>query len=423
MRYRLTCLTPLLVGDGRKLSPIDYMVWKDHVNVLDQWRIFRLLAKGPRLEGYLSQLKKADKLDFASWGGFAQNFAGRRIPFECPAYSAYWNRAVGESLHIPTFAAGASGPYLPGTAIKGALRTGMVFANWRDGMLQDVRKRVEGERFPRRPAESVEEQSLGTAGTSKMRFVSAGDSGVAAISDFKVYLLRTSTLAPRGANYRARLEAEPARRGGRQPSRGEHTSLRGNGLAGNDLHRRLGRKAVLPAARGAAQRALARRVRPRQDLRSCEHLCGRADPVAAAVRLHGGPWAARPEPGTTRAAPGAGPGAGHLPAVARLGRRTAGQERMARHHQSRLPADPAGLPDLQPGAGDEPAVPQDAPDRVPEQQDRQRCPGGRNCPSKSRATRRLRCAAVDRTRPAGRSVQPDTRVPPHLRAATPAAGI
>ena len=82
MRYRLTCLTPLLVGDGRKLAPIDYMVWKDHVNVLDQWRIFRLLAKGPRLEGYLAQLKKADKLDFASWGGFAQNFAGRRIPFE-----------------------------------------------------------------------------------------------------------------------------------------------------------------------------------------------------------------------------------------------------------------------------------------------------------------------------------------------------
>ena len=131
MRYRLTCLTPLLVGDGRKLSPIDYMVWKDHVNVLDQWRIFRLLAKGPRLEGYLAQLKNAEKLDFASWGGFAQNFAGRRIPFENAAYSAYWNRARGDSLHIPTFSTGPSGPYLPGTAIKGALRTGMVFANWR----------------------------------------------------------------------------------------------------------------------------------------------------------------------------------------------------------------------------------------------------------------------------------------------------
>jgi CRISPR-associated protein Csm5 len=201
MRYRLTCLTPLLVGDGRRLSPIDYMVWKDHVNVLDQWRIFRLLAKGPRLEGYLAQLKKADKLDFASWGGFAQNFAGRRIPFENAAYSAYWNRAVGESLHIPTFASGASGPYLPGTAIKGAVRTGMVFANWRDGMLQDVLARVKGERLPRRPAEAVEDQALGPAGTNRMRFVSAGDSTPIAPAQFKIYLLRTSTLVPRGSGF------------------------------------------------------------------------------------------------------------------------------------------------------------------------------------------------------------------------------
>ena len=201
MRYRLTCLTPLLVGDGRKLSPIDYMVWKDHVNVLDQWRIFRLLAKGPRLDGYLAQLKKADKLDFASWGGFAQNFAGRRIPFENAAYAAYWNRATGESLHIPTFACGASGPYLPGAAIKGALRTGMLFAHWREGMLQEVLKRVQGERMPRRPAEIVEEQALGGPGSNRMRYVSAGDSVVVAPSLFKIYLLRTSTLQPRGNQY------------------------------------------------------------------------------------------------------------------------------------------------------------------------------------------------------------------------------
>ena len=200
MRYRLTCLTPLLVGDGRKLSPIDYMVWKDHVNVLDQWRIFRLLAKGPRLDGYLAQLKKADKLDFASWGGFAQNFAGRRIPFENAAYSAYWNRAAGESLHIPTFAAGASGPYLPGAAIKGALRTGMLFAHWRDGMLQELADKVKAERPPRRPAESVEEQALGPSGSNRMRFVSAGDSATIGNDAFKVYLLRTSTLQPRGGN-------------------------------------------------------------------------------------------------------------------------------------------------------------------------------------------------------------------------------
>jgi CRISPR-associated protein Csm5 len=68
MRYRLTCLTPLLVGDGRKLSPIDYMVWKDHVNVLDQWRIFRLLAKGPRLDGYSGAVQDGREARFRLLG-------------------------------------------------------------------------------------------------------------------------------------------------------------------------------------------------------------------------------------------------------------------------------------------------------------------------------------------------------------------
>jgi len=197
MKYRLTCLTPLLVGDGRKLSAIDYMVWKDQVNVLDQRRIFKLLAKGPRLDGYLSQLKRADKLDFASWGGFAQNFADRRIPFETPVYSSYWNRASGDPLNIPTFAAGASGPYLPGAAIKGALRTGMLFANAREGMLREIGNRMQGDRLPRRPAESAEDQALGNAGYSRMRLVSAGDSAPIQPAVFKIHLLRTSTLQAR----------------------------------------------------------------------------------------------------------------------------------------------------------------------------------------------------------------------------------
>jgi CRISPR-associated protein Csm5 len=197
VRYRLTCLTPLLVGDGRKLAAIDYMVWKDQVNVLDQRRIFKLLAKGPRLDGYLAQLKKADKLDFASWGGFAQNFADRRIPFENPAYAAYWNRASGEPLNIPTFAAGTSGPFLPGTAIKGALRTGLLFANMKEGLLRDLASRMQGERVPWRPAEATEEQAMGSAGFSRMRLIGVSDSAPVSPSVFRIYLLRTATLQAR----------------------------------------------------------------------------------------------------------------------------------------------------------------------------------------------------------------------------------
>ncbi len=199
MKYRLTCLTPLLVGDGHRLSPIDYMVWKDQVNVLDQRRIFRLLAKGPRLEGYLQQLKRADKLDFASWGGFAQNYADRRIPFEHPSAAAYWERARGEPLHIPTFFSGPAGPYLPGSALKGALRTGMLFARWRDSA-PNLEKLQGGDRLPRHPGEEAEERALGTGGTSFMRAVAIADSTPFPVSVLKLYLLRVSTLVQKGAD-------------------------------------------------------------------------------------------------------------------------------------------------------------------------------------------------------------------------------
>jgi CRISPR-associated protein Csm5 len=204
MKYRVTCLTPTLVGDGSKLSPIDYMVWKDHVNVLDQRRILRLLSKGPRFEGYLEQLKRADKLDFASWGGFAQNYAGRRIPFEHPGAVPIFERTPSQGLFLPTFAASATGgAYLPATAIKGALRTAAVFDRWSEATMRDLVKRIEtdeaeGKRLPRNPALKAEEAVLGGAGKSLMRRVSAGDSGSINHAGMKVYLSRTSTLIVKG---------------------------------------------------------------------------------------------------------------------------------------------------------------------------------------------------------------------------------
>lgn len=199
MRYRVTCLTPTLVGDGQKLAPIDYMVWKEHVNVLDQRRIFRLLAKGPRLEGYLTQLKKSDKLDFASWGGFAQNFAGRRIPFEHSTSIPVWERAHAENLFIPTFATSPSGPYLPATAIKGALRTGAVFERWNETTLRELASRMEDERAPRNPAGIAEDAALGGHSGNRMRRLATSDSAPVAYAGMKIYLLRVATLVARGA--------------------------------------------------------------------------------------------------------------------------------------------------------------------------------------------------------------------------------
>ena len=199
MKYRVTCLTPTLVGDGQKLAPIDYMVWKDHVNVLDQRRIFRLLSKGPRLEGYLTQLKTADKLDFASWGGFAQNFAGRRIPFEHPSSVPVWERAHSENLFIPTFATSPSVPICQRRRSKGPCepaRSSSAGAKKRCAILRAEWKKT---RPPRNPAVKAEDAVLGGHAGNRMRRVGTADSAPVAYAGMKIYLLRTSTMVARGA--------------------------------------------------------------------------------------------------------------------------------------------------------------------------------------------------------------------------------
>lgn len=200
MKYRATVLTPTLVGDGNRLSPIDYMVWRDQVNVLNQTRIFKLNAKGPRLDSYLAQLSRGTKLDFASWGGYAQNYAERRVPFEDVAYTPYWNSAPADALSIPTFATDSTGPFLAGSALKGALRTGYVFSQIRPDAVKDLGDRLTGERIPRRPAENLEQQVAGSAGTDRMRVFGIADAPYRSRDAFQVYLLRVATLISKGEN-------------------------------------------------------------------------------------------------------------------------------------------------------------------------------------------------------------------------------
>ncbi len=122
-RYRLTVLSPMLAGSGELLTPIDYMVWQNEVRVLDQERIFKLLARNPRLESYLDQLRKAERLEWSQWGGYAQGYSSAKIPFASGGLATIWEKARTEDLHIPRFAHGGGRRLLPGSAIKGAFRT------------------------------------------------------------------------------------------------------------------------------------------------------------------------------------------------------------------------------------------------------------------------------------------------------------
>ena len=309
MRYRLTCLTPLLVGDGRKLSPIDYMVWKDQVNVLDQRRIFRLLAKGPRLDGYLTQLKRADKLDFASWGGFAQNFADRRIPFESPAYSAILEPRRGR--HACTSRPSPPAPparTFPAAAIKGALRTGLLFANWKDGMLKEVAATIQ-ERTAAAPSGRERgrpgaraRRRLPDALRRRGRFATRSTP-----RSFKIYLLRVSTLAAARRRVRAGLETKPARRRGRRASGRQHARSSRKWPRPGRSSKATGRRRRSSAAGGAPPGALAGGLRPRAHVRGRQRLRRAAAGPAEAVRRLGRPGPAGAPARRSRGAPGRSP--------------------------------------------------------------------------------------------------------------------
>jgi CRISPR-associated protein Csm5 len=220
VKYRVTVLTPTLIGDGQALSPIDYMVWKDHVNVLDQTKIFSMMAKRPVFEGYLSQLRKAEKFDFQNWGGLAQSAAQRRIPFESGAYSQIWERARAEHLFIPTFLKGAQGHYLPGTALRGALRTAIVHQSWTDRgerLFDAWREQFQHERGYRYAAQAQESASLGSRSRDRMRGFAVGDSQGVPAESFRVYLSRVSTLVKQGQQLALGWKTAP--RGSVEPKR------------------------------------------------------------------------------------------------------------------------------------------------------------------------------------------------------------
>ena len=203
MRYRATILTPTLTGDGQALSPIDYMVWKDHVNVLDQNKIFALMAKRPVFEGYLTQLRKAEKFDFQNWGGLAQSAALRRIPFESAAYSPIWDRARADDLFIPTFMKGPQGHYLPGTAIRGALRTALVHKVWSERgekLMEAWQQQFQNERGFRYAAQPEESAAMGSRGKDRMRAFSMGDSKPVPAESTVLPQAPTGAMEPEGSS-------------------------------------------------------------------------------------------------------------------------------------------------------------------------------------------------------------------------------
>jgi CRISPR-associated protein Csm5 len=107
-----------------------------------------------------------------------------------------------------------NGPYLPASALKGALRSGLVFTRWSAATMERAAFSMEGDRVPRRIAEAAE----ANAGASQMKIVSIADGQPVAGTSFKVYLTRVASLDTRQVG-KPQLTWKVAGRGSVPPQR------------------------------------------------------------------------------------------------------------------------------------------------------------------------------------------------------------
>jgi CRISPR type III-A-associated RAMP protein Csm5 len=129
-RVRLETLSPIHVGSGERLSGLDYAVLGDVVYVVDSDRLFNAFMERGLLERYLR---------FVSAGGgrkmlsdFLKNVGLFNEGFlrSVSAYTMRCSRGLGfAGGEVKAFVRGPDGSlYLPGSSLKGSLRTAVILS-------------------------------------------------------------------------------------------------------------------------------------------------------------------------------------------------------------------------------------------------------------------------------------------------------
>lgn len=132
-RVKITPLTPVHVGSGETIEPFEYLLRGDELWVLSPQRLLELL-QGEDLENYLKALERGP---FAAREALAKIASATdlrpAITWRAPvgrAFARYLEEAfekrTGE-LAVRVFPRSLKGPYLPGSSLKGAIRTVLLF--------------------------------------------------------------------------------------------------------------------------------------------------------------------------------------------------------------------------------------------------------------------------------------------------------
>lgn len=138
MKVKLKTITPIFIsgGDERVLSPkVDYVSGKEGVFLIDQSRLYDILSKNQRLiDDYVNHVRSGGNIR-----KFLSELEKSKIVTKEEIKSLVKDRLLfkfslkeEKSLEIQRFISSPLGNYIPGSSIKGAIRTVIAYCYFRD---------------------------------------------------------------------------------------------------------------------------------------------------------------------------------------------------------------------------------------------------------------------------------------------------
>jgi CRISPR type III-A-associated RAMP protein Csm5 len=128
-RYSLeiTTLSPVYVGDGGRLTPLDYLEKDRVIHVINEDKLFEELERRGLVNDFINYVERARD---ASLKDFVERFmrgVGPRVYESMTRYSLEILSGRGEGKQILTFIRNAEGrAYIPGSEVKGAMRIALM---------------------------------------------------------------------------------------------------------------------------------------------------------------------------------------------------------------------------------------------------------------------------------------------------------
>ncbi|WP_456367288.1 type III-A CRISPR-associated RAMP protein Csm5 [Thermococcus sp.] len=128
---RLRVISPLHIGNGNKLTPVDIYPTEDKIYILDVERIFNDLRRlGVDLEEILTLLRNPPGEHYV-WKGYIEEY--HLTPSDYALYSLPVFGEPGKtSMGINEFIKSNGRPYIPGSSVKGAIRTAVFYKALRE---------------------------------------------------------------------------------------------------------------------------------------------------------------------------------------------------------------------------------------------------------------------------------------------------